>query len=115
MPGRTDIGFLIRILAYLGNDRMRLNRLKKPVDIDFTPTPGKLDVLIRCYFLVSKKYDAEIDKGLTYFGKLFVAYAGRDIGTTDLRTHLPAYRRYLYGLEFGLHKFLNNLPTSRFA
>ena len=44
MPGRADIGFLIRVLAYLGNYRMRLDRLKKPVDIDFAPTPGKLDV-----------------------------------------------------------------------
>jgi hypothetical protein len=115
MPGCADIVFLIRILAHLGNDRMRLNRLKKPVYIDFTPTPGKLDVLIGCYFLVSKKYNAELDKGLAYFGKLFVAYAGCDIGTANLCTHLPAYRYYPYGFEFGLHKSLGNLPAPRFA
>jgi hypothetical protein len=41
MPGRADIGFLIWILAYLGNDRMRFNRLKKPVYIDLAPLLGK--------------------------------------------------------------------------
>jgi len=115
MPVSADIGRLIRFLAYLGNHRMRLYRFKKSVNVNLPPTPGKLNVLIGCYNLVTKKYNAVIDIGLSYFGKLFVANPGCDIDTSYFSTYCRTHRCGFYGFIFSFHRSLNNLFTACFA
>ena len=79
MPAGTDILLLLRLLAYLGDKRMRIDRVKKSIHVYLAPAARELDVLIRGYILISQENNTIVDESLTNLGKLFITDPGGDI------------------------------------
>ena len=83
MPGRTDIAFLVGLLAHFGNHRIIIGRLEEAIDVDIAPAFGKGDVLLRSELLVAQKNHAIVDEGLAQFRELLIADASSNIDTGD--------------------------------
>jgi len=71
VPCGADVGALVWFLSHFRDDRVIFDWLEKSINVNFPPTPGEFDVLIRRYNLVAEKNHTVVGKCTPNFRKLF--------------------------------------------